>query len=187
VSADAGAGDAYVDLLAACRAAADAGDLATALACAREAVATRPAAFEGLFFLAVTLQRLDRMPAAIAAYERAIRANGAIPEAHHNYARALLAMRRFDDAVDALQRALALRPVYAEALDALGYAAAELGAPDEARAFFEHALAIDDRDPAVHCRLGNLLLQQRCYPEARRRFEEARARPRRRTPSAGSA
>ncbi len=176
MSVGAGAGDAYVRALAACRAAADAGDLATALTLAQEAVATRPAAFEGLFFLAVTLQRLDRMPAAIDAYERAIRANDAIPEAHHNYARALLAIRRFDDAVDALQRALALRPAYAEALDALGYAAAELGAPDEARVFFEHALAIDDRDPALHCRLGNLLLQQRCYSEAQRRFEEALAR-----------
>jgi len=168
--------DAYVRRLAACRDAANAGDLATALALAHDAVAARPDAFEGLFFLAVTLQRLDRMPAAVDAYERAIRANPAIPEAHHHHARALLALRRFDDAVDALQRALALRPAYAEALDALGYAAAELGAPDEALALFEHALAVDDRDPALHCRLGNLLLHQRRYPEAQRRFEEALAR-----------
>jgi tetratricopeptide (TPR) repeat protein len=168
--------EAYVRTLAACRDAAAAGDLTTALALATAAVAERPETFEGLFFLGVTLQKLGRMPEAIASYERAIRANATIPEAHHNLARALLTLRRFDEAVDALQRALAIRPAYAEAFDALGYAAAELDALDEAATLFARALALDDRDPAVHVRLGNVLLAQRRFGDAKERFEAALAR-----------
>lgn len=165
--------DSFARTMAACRAAADAGDLAQALALARTALTQQPRSYEALFLAAVTLQRLGRVAEAIGYYERAIRVNKAASEAHHNLGCALLAVRRIDVAAAALREALALRPDNAATLDALGYAVAELGAPDEALGLFERSLEIDDGSWHVHCRLGNLLLRMSRYPEAQARFERA--------------
>jgi tetratricopeptide (TPR) repeat protein len=132
-----------------------------------------PDSFEGLFRTAATLQRLGRASESIVYYERAIRANGDVADAHHNLGCALLVLGRIDDAAVALRRALALRPNDAATLDALAFAVAELGDPEEAVALFERSLAIDDGAWPVHGRLGHLLLRLQRYPQARARFEKA--------------
>lgn len=165
--------DAFGQTIAACRIAAKAGALTKALSLAYGAVKQRPRSFDALFLTAVTLQRLGRFPESTTYYERAIRANGGVAEAHHNLGCALLKLRRIDEAAAALRQALALRPDYAPTLDALGYAVAELGDPEQALALFERSLQLDDGASPVHCRLGNLLLRMQRYPEAHARFVTA--------------
>lgn len=165
--------DRFPRTIAAAHAAIAAGTLTKALQFAYAAVKQRPLSFDALFLAATTLQRLGRLAESTSYYERAIRANGDVPEAHHNLGCALLSLGRLEEGAAELRRALAIRPDYAEALDALGFAVAELGAPEEALTLFERSLELSDRHWSVHCRLGNLLLRMQRYTEAHARFSTA--------------
>lgn len=165
--------DRFRGTLAAARAAIASGAFTKALQLALAAVKQRPQSFDALFLTATTLQRLDRLAESTSYYERAIQANGEVPEAHHNLGCVLLFLGRLEEGAAELRRALAIRPAYADALDALGFAVAELGAPEEAIGLFERSLALSDGNWSVHCRLGNLLLRMQRFSEAHARFVTA--------------
>ncbi len=156
--------------IAACRAAARAGDIPKALALALAAAKQQPQSFEAHFLAGAQYHRLDRLTEAADAFAHAIRLNERVPDAHHNLGCTYLALGRIHDGAAALVRALELRPDYPEALDALGFAATQLGAHEEALALLERAVALHAAPGAVYGRLGHVLLRLHRYADALAQF-----------------
>ena len=130
-------------------------------------------AFAKLFQMGHELQQSGRVREAIGCYERAIQADGEVPEAHNNLAIALLTLGQFDDAAAALEKALRLRPDYAAALDNLGHVRAHFGQHDEAVILYERAAAAEPTNAEIYVHLGVALSVVLRYTEAQAAFEEA--------------
>jgi len=130
-------------------------------------------AFETLFQAALALQQSGLLREAIDYYQRAIRTNDTVAEAHNNLGCAFLALGRLEDSIAAFERALDLRPDYAEALDNLGLTRAQLEQHDEAVALHDHAAAISPTNATIRIHLGNALLAVQRYEQARTAFEAA--------------
>jgi len=139
----------------------------------RRPTQARGKSFAGLFSAALEKQQQGHTREAAALYDRAIRIDSAVPEAHNNLGCALLALGRRDDAALALHRAVGLRPDYAEALDTLGVVVADLGRHAEAVGYFERALAAEPRAAQTAFHLGNALLTLDRLQEARAAFDRA--------------
>lgn len=114
--------------------------------------------FQASFEQALALRASGRLAEAVAAYDEALAARPASPEAHFNRGNALQALGRHAEAVAAYDRLLALHPRDAEALNNRAVSLEQLGRPEEALASCAAALAVrPDYAAALHNR-GNALM-----------------------------
>lgn len=129
--------------------------------------------FSTLFQLGHELQESGRVEEAIDCYERAIRIDGEVPEAHNNLACAFLTLGQWEHGAAALEKALALRTEYAAALDNLGLVRAHFERHDEAVTLFARAADAEPANARIHVHLGDALLALQQYPQAQAAFEAA--------------
>ena len=131
-----------------------AGRLAEAEACYRQALALVPAHPEALHLLGLLAHQVGRSDIAVALIQQAIDVAADRPSYHLNLGAALQTLGRLDEAVTACRQALALRPVYPEALNNLGIVLQALGRIDEAVPCFERANTLAPGYAEAHFNLG---------------------------------
>lgn len=122
------------------------------------------------------LRRLGRLPQAHAAFEALLRADPAQLEAWRGLARVLSALGDAAGARECRRRALALAPADREIALEHAIACLHAGAPDEAAAGIEAALAADREDAQAWAWLGRTRLKLGQVESARAAFAEAHAR-----------
>ena len=123
----------------------------------------------------VSLLEQFRYEDAAAAFRKALLARPTLAVARANLAIALLnaqhlAEARTEAAAAARARPSAPEPPYVDAL-----AARSLGTVEDARAGFLRVLKLDPQDVGAHVNLGQILMQERKYPEAAAEFQAALA------------
>ncbi len=102
----------------------------------------------------------DRVPDAIAEYQRALRIDPNYAEAHNNLGAVLLHSGRSTEAVAEYQAAVRLDPDYADAHSNLGSALSQIpGRLSEAAAELETAVRLDPENARRRAALGSVLLQ----------------------------
>jgi len=94
---------------------------------------------------------------AVAEYERLIRANPSLAQAHYGLANALTRIGQPDRAIQSFWDAIRQRPDYAEAYSNLGGLLAERERTEEARRAVEEALRIDPRLASARNNLAKIL------------------------------
>jgi Flp pilus assembly protein TadD len=109
---------------------------------------------------------------AAASFRRALALAPGLALAHANLAIALLNVPKIEEARAEARVAIPLLPGVAQPQYVLGLAARGLGAAEEAQAAFRAVIALDGQDVGARVNLGQLLLQDRRYPEA---IEQLRA------------
>ena len=114
----------------------------------------------------VALLEQFRHDDAAASFRKALELAPDLALARANLAIALLNVPKLEEARDAAREAAARLPGVAQPQYVLGLATRGLGANEEAQAAFRAVLALDAQDVGAHVNLGQLLLQDRRYPEA---------------------
>jgi protein O-GlcNAc transferase len=109
---------------------------------------------DGELATAGELVRQGRLADALAAYERYLGANPAVPEAHFNRAVVLRRLARVEEARAELEHAHRLRPGWGAVLLALGQLDFEGARYREAEAWFQRAVDRAPDSAAAHCNLG---------------------------------
>jgi tetratricopeptide (TPR) repeat protein len=123
--------------------------------------------------LGLVLDRLSRLPEAIAQYQQALRINPDSVEAHLNLGNALLRQGDVRDATAQYEEALRLDPDDPQAHVNLGVALAQAGRVPEAMQQWEDALKLKPDDIEAHMDLGYALRGQSRIPEAIEHYEQA--------------
>jgi tetratricopeptide (TPR) repeat protein len=90
-------------------------------------------------------------------YRRAIAADPALPQVHHNLGNLLNSEGRIAEAVECQREAIRLKPNFLEAHIALGVALQDLGKPDEAEKVFRAGLRLQPNSLALKQSLGGAL------------------------------
>ena len=114
----------------------------------------------------VALLEQYRHDDAAASFRKALELAPGLALARANLAIALLNEPKLEEARDAARQAAARLPGVPQPQYVLGLAARGLGATEQAQAAFRAVLAIDPQDVGSRVNLGQLLLQDRRYPEA---------------------
>ncbi|MDP3071004.1 MAG: tetratricopeptide repeat protein [Opitutaceae bacterium] len=140
-----------------------------------DAAAKQPANARAHNNLGQALFRAGDVPAALAAYERALLLQPKYPETHYNRGVALARLGRPGEAIGSYETAVRLDPRYPEARNNLGNALVQSGRADAALAHYEAAIAARPDFPEAHNNLGNALLQAGRAGEAAGRFRQALA------------
>jgi protein O-GlcNAc transferase len=131
-----------------------AGRLAGAEACYRQALALDPAHADALHLLGVLAHQVGRPDVAITLIQQAISVAADRPSYHLNLGAALQAQGQLEDAIAANRRAIALKPAYPEAFNNLGIVLQALGRIDEAVPCFERATTFAPAYADAHFNLG---------------------------------
>jgi len=130
----------------------------------RETLARNPGSYMAHHNLGnILLGNRDRVPAAIAEFQSALRIQPDNPEAHNSLGDALMQTGRLPEAIAEFQTAVRIKPDYAEAHNSLG--SAEMQTPGEAAAGlaeFETAVRLRPEYVEAHVNLGNALME---FPE----------------------
>ena len=119
----------------------------------------------------VALARSGERDPALAALERARRADPSSAMAAHNVGTAHLLFGEDPQARAAFEAALALEPDFARAWSSLGVVAARAGRSGDAVRLWERALAANPRDPDTLFNLGSVLWREGRREEARPHLE----------------
>lgn len=138
----------------------EAGDLAGAEACFREAVRVAPDFAEGHANLGFLLDRRGEAAAAESCYRLSLQLAPACPETHLNLGALLAGQKRFDEAEAAYRRAIALRPRAPAGWSNLGALYACMKREEDAERCYRAALALDESHANARFNLGYLLLRQ---------------------------
>ncbi|MCC7370359.1 MAG: tetratricopeptide repeat protein [Chloroflexi bacterium] len=131
-----------------------AGRLAEAEACYRQALAVAPDHPDALHLLGLLAHQVGRPEIAVALIRQAIAVTADRPAFYLNLGAALQAQGQLAEAVIVCRQALALRPAYPEALNNLGVMLQALGRVDEAIPCFERAIALLPAYADAHFNLG---------------------------------
>jgi Flp pilus assembly protein TadD len=129
------------------------------------ALLPKPASYRGL---ALSLHRLARPKAALAASEAGLALDVHFAPAHLNHGLILAALNRLTEAAAAFQRAVSLTPGWSEAWANLGNVLHLLKAYGPAETAMRQAIALDQGNVQARFQLAQIL-------EAQQRFDEARA------------
>ena len=121
------------------------------------------------------LSELGRLDEALAALERAVKANPDAADAHNNRGHVLQRLGRNEDALECFERALALHPNYVEALNNRGNALQGLRRLAEALSCYERALALRPGYAEAHYNRGSALKQFGRHDDALAAFDKALA------------
>ena len=121
------------------------------------------------------LERLGRIPAAIAAYDLALQSAGTHVEALHNKGVALKSLNSLDEALKAFDAALQLRPSFVPSLRGRCDILCHLGRFEEAAETARTALAAS-QDAGPACDLGWALVKLKRYSEAIALYLDAKDR-----------
>jgi arylsulfatase A-like enzyme/tetratricopeptide (TPR) repeat protein len=149
------------------------GDLARAVALAKEVVAARPDMIAGRELLAVALQQSEHVPEAIEQLRIAVASGHALPSTKTTLALLLTEAGHSDQAIALLEP---LAPAGdPDVLNAYGVALADHGDPAKATAQFERVLAADPRHAPAHQNLGIVALRSGDAASARAHLESALA------------
>lgn len=119
-----------------------------------KALALRPT-FDAHYLMGNALVNLDRLDAAIKAYEQASAINGHHAELFNNLGNVYLKLRKVPQATTAFQRAVQINPNYVQALNNLGIALRKEGKIQQAISSYKQALKVDPNYAAAHFNLGN--------------------------------
>ena len=131
-----------------------AGRLAEAEACYRQALTLDPTHAEALHLLGLLAHQVGRPDLAVTLIQQAVGVAADRPPYYLNLGAALQALGRLDDAIIACRQALALRPAYPEALSNLGIMLQALGRIDEAVPCFQRAITLAPGYADAHFNLG---------------------------------
>jgi len=108
---------------------------------------------------AAMLERLGRLPDALASYTQAIALNPSYTEAFANRGNVHAQLRAFDKALADYDAALALHPDYADAWNGRGNVQRALGRHEAALFSYDSALRLQPNNPALHNNRGIVLAQ----------------------------
>lgn len=125
------------------------------------------------FNLGATLAEAGSASQAIECYERALRIDPDLGEAHNNLGVLLSIQGKLPEAADHLEAASRLTPGSAKARNNLGVALARMGRFGEAEMQYRASLASEPGSAETRNNLGLVLMQQGKLPEAEREFSEA--------------
>jgi tetratricopeptide (TPR) repeat protein len=103
------------------------------------------------------LQGKGKVDEAIECYQKAIKLDPKIAEAHNNLGLVLHGKGKVDEAIACFQKAIALAPKDANAHNNLGFALQGKGNVDKAIECYKQAIAIDSRHVKAHTNLGGAL------------------------------
>lgn len=142
---------------------------------AEEFVRTWPALGLGWNVLGASLQALDRLDEAAAAYRRAVSIEPENHDAQNNLGNVLRELGRFEEAVECHTRAIELNPGLLAAHYNLGLALGALGRHVEAESAFARVLALQPGLADAHNCLGNELKAQGRLAEAEQAYRRALA------------
>jgi protein O-GlcNAc transferase len=131
-----------------------AGRLAEAEACYRQALALDPGHPDALHLLGLLAHQVGRSDVAVQLIEQAIGVAPDRPSFHLNLGAAFQALGRLEEGITSCRQALALQPSYPEAFNNLGIMLQALGRIDEAIPCFERAIALAPAYPEAHYNLG---------------------------------
>jgi predicted O-linked N-acetylglucosamine transferase (SPINDLY family) len=138
-----------------------------------ERAAAGPRRADALNALGSAYRREGRLPAAVAALEKAIAFRPGFADALYNLGNAHADAGRFADAVDRYRAAVANDPALVDAHCGRGRALRALGRLDEAIAAFKEAIRLKPKDADARLGLGNAHLDRSETGPARRAFEAA--------------
>jgi tetratricopeptide (TPR) repeat protein len=135
-----------------------AGRMAEAERCFRDALRARPDAAELHATLGAILAAQGRVAEAVPSFHTALRLRPDSADAHGNLGNALRELGRPDEAAAHLREALRLRPAYPEAHNNLGALLRDRGDAGAAEGCFREALRLRPGFAQAHGNLGQLLL-----------------------------
>ncbi len=141
-------------------------------ACFQTAARLQPASYDAHFNLGAALQGLQRVDAAIAAYEKALALNKN-PGVLNNLGVAWLDRRDFPKAIACLQQALKLQPAHPDALYNLASALQESGQPEKAIPYYEKRAALPNPPSALPRQLGLACQKSNRWQEAETWYRKA--------------
>ncbi len=142
-----------------------AGDVARAEACFREAVRIAPDFAEGYANLGFLLDRRGVTDGAESCYRRSIELNPAYSETHLNLGALLAKEKRFTEAEAAYRRAIALSPRAPAGWSNLGVLYACMKREEDAEQCYRTAMALDESYANARFNLSYLLLRQGRFEE----------------------
>jgi tetratricopeptide (TPR) repeat protein len=150
-----------------------AGQLGEAERLYREVLAREPRHAPALHFLGVLSHQQGRSAAAVDLIERAIAADGSIPDFHYNLGAILEAIGRRDAAAARYRQATALKADHFGAWLNLGNALIALGRIEEAEAACRTAATLASQSGEARYNLGTVLARRERYGEAAKEFAAA--------------
>jgi tetratricopeptide (TPR) repeat protein len=142
------------------------GNLPTAIACLRRAIAIRPSCFEFHFNLAAALYQSGELADAAQSYRQAIELKSNDADAHYSLA---VVLQKMNDPVAAAQvyaKALQFRPEFPDALSNLGFLCISLGDLKSAESLLRRAIELEPNHINAHCNLANVLVNRGDTPGA---------------------
>ena len=142
-------------------------------ALSRHTIEKNPGDFEAHYNLAAMLQAKDKLDAAIAEYEIAVRLRSDDATANNALGAALVAAGHAEQGIAALRAALKKRPNYFDAHYNLGFALAALNDFGGASQEFSSALQLRPQDANAEANLGSALAEMGKFAEAKAHFERA--------------
>ena len=142
-------------------------------ALARHNVDKNPGDFEAHYNLGSMLQAREKLEAAIAEYEAAVRLSPEDATANNALGAALVGAGHAERGVGYLQAALKARTDYFDAHYNLGFALAQQNDFEGASQQFRLALQLQPQDAAAEANLGATLAQLGRFPEAKSHLERA--------------
>jgi tetratricopeptide (TPR) repeat protein len=131
-----------------------------ALQALRRAAELMPNDADTLLYAGDAMRDHGRVREAATLYQRAVRANPRLVEAHNNLGNIMLQLGRQDDAITCYQGALTFAPEDAQVLCNLGNALRQKGSLPDALAFTQRAIARDPKLNIAHNNLGLILAAQ---------------------------
>jgi tetratricopeptide (TPR) repeat protein/SAM-dependent methyltransferase len=150
-----------------------AGQLGEAERLYREVLAREPRHAPALHFLGVLSHQQGQSATAVDLIERAIAADGGIPDFHYNLGVILEATGRRDAAAARYREATALKADHFGAWLNLGNALIVLGQIEEAEAACRTAATLAPQSGEARYNLGTVLARLECYAEAAKEFAAA--------------
>jgi superkiller protein 3 len=148
------------------------GELARALECYKNAVATKPDFIEAWFNLAACYQEDGQSQAAFEAYDEVVQLDPQHARGWCNMGVLCFEVGDYEQAVFCCEQAALSKPDYAKAWDNLGVALSVLGRLDQALPAFEKAVKFNPENAEGWFRLGSLYADREENDKAAHAFEE---------------
>ncbi len=152
-----------------------AGRMADAERCYRQAIAADPRHADALHWLGVMAGEAGRPDVALQLIDRAIAVQPLYSEAHTHRAVTLLALGRMKEAADSYRKAVSQKKDNVEAWYGLGGALRELNQLDESASAYRRAIALRPRWAEAHNNLGVSLQKHGKFDEAAAAYRAALA------------
>lgn len=146
------------------------GQLAQAIAQAKELTGSYPYSINLLNFLGTVQAQAGQQADAAASFEKAIALNPKLPVLYNNLGAAHTELDQLEKAAAALRKSLALAPDAPDAMCNLAIALSRLERHEEAITMCRKAVAIDPRNVASQYNLGLMLLDNEQLDEAQASF-----------------